>query len=386
MDTKMEAPKRLSVQDAAHPEPPAKETEATPSATSARLGGREIIVVLIVGLLILGMLGLIFVRPVRDRGIRLWLLNHAPDQLIIVNPDTGEEEKKLLIADGLVQVIFNHRKDTAYIANVVDVANRITVLDTRNYLKLENIIVAGVPQGMSIFPDDKHLAVITGSKTDFMAGGFDVLDLTEPSQVDPQRKRVVYRERGLRLTSSIHVDEQGRYIYVLDAKRSSVFIFDCEEKKLVRSLDIGSAPISLLYPEQGDYFFVSSIADKSITIFRKAQDPIEIEKAGVVKYVRFRHMAVSPDASILYAPSYEKRIVVVINVRERKVANAFATPEGCQLIAVSPLGDELYPVGYDTGKVFVMNARTGHIRRTVQTQGDFRDIKVLLESEKPSAE
>lgn len=363
-------------------------TKPTSGATGSemRLGGREVAVVLVIGIVILAILGLILVRPVRDRGTRLWLLNHAPDQLIIVNPDTGEEEKKLLIADGLVQLVFNHRKDTAYIANVVDVSNRITVLDTRTYLKLDTIIVAGVPQGMAMFPDDRHLAVITGSKTDFMAGGFDVVDLAEPSQVDPQRRRVEYRERGLRLTSSIHVDEQGRHIYVLDAKRSSVFIFDYREKNLVRSIDIGSAPIALLYPERGDYFFVSSIADESITIFKKAEDPMKITKAGTLKYIRFRYMAVSPDASILYAPNYEKRMVVVINVAQQRVTGTFPTPEGCQLIAVSPSGDEVYPVGYDSGNVFVMNAHTGDIQRTIHTEGDFRDVEVLLESEKPSLE
>lgn len=382
----MQALEDLQDRAAGHPKPSAAAAQTEALSSQVRLSGRELVTVLVIGLVILAVLALVFIRPVKDRGTRLWLLNHAPDQLIIANPDTGEEEKKLLIADGLVQLIFNHRKDTAYVANVVDVSNRINVLDTRTYLKLETIIVAGVPQGMSVFPDDRHLAVITGSKTDFMAGGFDVLDLTEPSQVDPQRKRVTYRERGLRLTSSIHVDEQGRYILVLDAKRSSVFVFDYRKKKLVRSLEVGSAPISLLYPEQGDYFFVSSIADESITIFRKAQDPMEIEKAGVVKYARFRFMEVSPDASVLYAPSYEKRIVVVIDVARQKVTTTFPTPEGCQLIAASPFGDELYPVGYDSGNVFVMNARTGHIRRTLKLQGDFRDIKVLLESEKPRLE
>src|SRR4030042_150727 len=69
------------------------------------------------------------------------------------------------------EIVFNHRKDTAFVANVVDVNNRVTLIDTRSYLKTEQIIVDGVPQGLAVFPGDQYLAVITGSKTDFMAGG-----------------------------------------------------------------------------------------------------------------------------------------------------------------------------------------------------------------------
>jgi len=344
---------------------------------------REALVILILGLVLTAAFIAAFLRPVPDRGIRLWMLNHGPDQLVVVNPDTGEQEKELLVADGLQQVVFNHRKDTAFVANVVDVSNRITLIDTRSYLKTEQIIVDGVPQGLAVFPDDRHLAVITGSKTDFMAGGFDVLDLQQQSLADPQRKRVTYRERDLVLTAFIAVDEYGRNLYCLDAKASQVFIFDYEQRKLVKTVDTGSAPMGLLYPEQGDYFFVSSIKDEAITILRKSPQAEEVGIAGKVVYGRFRHMALSPDAELLYAPVYEWQEIAVIGVKERRVLKTFKTEEGCDLIAVSPFGDDLYGVGFESGRIFVMDAETGALKRTIQTHGEFRDIKVILESEKP---
>jgi len=344
---------------------------------------RELVIFSAVGLFILLAVAVIFVRPTEDRGIRLWLLNHAPDQLVIVNPDTGEKEKELLVADGLVQLIFNNRKDTAFIANVVDVSNKVTLVDTRNYLKVDTILLSGVPQGLAIFPDDRYLAVISASRTDFEAGGFDVIDLETPSEVDPNMRFTVYRERGLRLTSSIHVDENG-YIYCLDAKDSRVFIFDSQQKKLVKSIDIGSAPIQLYYPKAGRYFFVTSIKDESITFFSKGKTPDLVNKVGSVTYARFRYLVINSDGSLLYAPVYEKKIVAVIDVNQRKVIDEFSTPEGVQLIGISPFDDEIYPVGFDTGQVFVMNAKNGRIKRTIKTSGEFRDIDVLLESEKPA--
>jgi|GEM_PF-2562653 len=349
-----------------------------------RTSSRELAIVAILGLLIVVAFIAAFVRVQTDRGIRLWMLNHGPDQLVVVNPDTGEVEKELLVADGLQQVVFNHSKDTAFVANVVDISNRVTLIDTRSYLKSEQIIVDGVPQGLAVFPDDERLAVISGSKTDFMAGGFDVLDLTKQSAADPQRKRAIYRERDLSLTAFIAVDDAGENVYCLDAKASHVFIFNMEERKLVRTIDIGAAPMGLLYPEYGDHFFVSSIKDKAITVLKKAQNPQDVEIAGKVEYGRFRHMALSRDGKLLYAPVYELMEVAVIDVETLEVVKIFKTDEGCSLIAVSPMGDDIYAVGFTTGKVYVMDAGNGALKRTITTHGEFRDIKVILESDKPA--
>jgi DNA-binding beta-propeller fold protein YncE len=352
--------------------------------TIGRTSPRELVILAVLGLAVIVAFSAAFVRVQTDRGIRLWMLNHGPDQLVVVNPDTGEVEKELLVADGLQQVVFNHSKDTAFVANVVDVSNRVTLIDTRSYLKSEQITVDGVPQGLAVFPDDERLAVITGSKTDFMAGGFDVLDLTQQSAADPQRKRAIYRERNLSLTAFIAVDESGENVYCLDAKASHVFIFSMEERKLVCTVDIGAAPMGLLYPEWGEYFFVSSIKDKAITVLRKARDPQDVDIAGKVEYGRFRHMALSHDGRLLYAPVYELMEIAVIDVEALEVVNIFKIDEGCSLIAVSPMGDDIYAVGYTTGNVYVLDAGSGALKRTITTHGEFRDIKVILESDKPS--
>jgi DNA-binding beta-propeller fold protein YncE len=356
-------------------------------AASRRIRIRtDLVIVALLGLGLIGVFAAMFLRKPVDHGVRLWLLNHAPDQLIILNPDSGEVDKAMLVADGLQQLVINHRKDTAYVANVVDVSNRVSVIDTRSYMKKDQIIVDGVPQGLAVFPDDRYLAVITGNKTDFMAGGFDVIDLHEQSTADPTRKRVAYHERNLSLTAYIAVDEQGENIFCLDAKSSKLFIFSFSQKKLVRSIEFGAAPMGLLYPTQGDYFFVSSIANDSITIFKKAKNAQDVSIAGKVTYGRFRQMALSNDAKTLYAPVLEKMEIAVIDVASQKATRTYKTPEGCSLICLSPEGDSIYAVAMDTGKIFVINAADGKLVRTIPTKGEFRDVKVLLNSEKPAVE
>jgi len=356
------------------------------SRARGRAAGRELVLIIIVAIIGIGVFSYLYLRPVPDRGIRIWLLNHAPDQLVVVNPDTGETEKELLIADGLKQFIFNHAKDTAYVANVVDVSNRVTLVDTRSYLKKDQIIVDGVPQGLDIFPGDRYLAVIMGSKTDFMAGGFDVLDLMQDSQVDPQRKRVTYRERGLTLTAFIAVDETGENVICLDAKASNVFIFSVAEQKLMRTIDVGAAPLGMLYPPDGDYFFICSIKDQSVTVLTKNPDPQKIEIAAKIETGRVRDVALSKDGLTLYAPVYERKDIAVIDLDRMEVVERLKTPEGCMLAAVNPLGGQLFAVGFDSGQVFVLDLETGQVVRTIPTHGEFRDMKVILESEKPRQE
>lgn len=354
------------------------------SRTRGRRTGRDLLIVTVLGILFIIVFAAVFLRQPQDQGIRLWMLNHGPDQLVIVNPDTGEPDKELLIADGLQQIIFNNRKDAAFVANVVDVSNRITLVDTRSYLKTDQLIVDGVPQGLAIFPDDRYLAVIVGNKTDFMAGGFDVLDLQQASSADPTRKRVVYRERNLSLTAFIAVDDHGENIFCLDARASELFIFSMSQKKMVRTIDIGAAPMGLLYPKQGDKFFVSSIYNDSITVFNKAEDAKDINIVGRVTYDRFRHMALSPDARTLYAPIWETKEVAVVDVPSLKVVKSYKTPTAPSLITLSPDGSEIYTVSLDPGEAYVIDAGDGTIKRTIPTKGEFRDIKVISDSEKPA--
>ncbi len=354
------------------------------SRTRGRRTGRDLLIVTFAGILFIVVFAAVFLRQPQDRGIRLWMLNHGPDQLLVINPDTGESVKEMLVADGLQQLIFNHRKDKAYVANVVDVSNRVTIVDTRSYLKTDQIIVEGVPQGLAMFPDDRYLAVIVGNKTDFMAGGFDVLDLQEASSADPSRKRVAYHERNLSLTSFIAVDEQGENIFCLDAKASELFVFSMSQKKLVRTIDVGAAPMGLLYPEQGDKFFISSIYNDSITVFNKAKDAKDINIVGRVTYNRFRDMALSPDAKTIYAPIWETKEVAVVDVPSLKVIKSFKTPTAPRLVALSPDGSEIYTVSLDSGEAYVIDAEDGRIKRTIPTHGEFRDIKVIQDSKKPS--
>jgi len=56
------------------------------------------------------------------------------------------------------------------------------------------------------------------------------------------------------------------------------------------------------------------------------------------------------------------------------------------LAAVNPLGGQLFAVGFDSGQVFVLDLETGQVVRTIPTHGEFRDMKVILESEKPRQE
>lgn len=277
--------------------------------------------VVAVTLLCIVLVTLLLLRRNLDTGIRVWVLNHAPDQVVIVNPYNGQVEKKFQVADGLKDLVFSRDYKKAYIGNVVDVANRLTVIDTSTYLKDQTIEIDGVPQGIGVFPDDNKLAVITASKTDFMAGGFDVLDMKEKSKADPLRQKRLYRERGLILTHKIAVGDDGDRIYCLDAKEPLVHVFSFNKESLLHDIDLHGAPEQMLYPPAGDYFYVSVLQHRAI--YQISKDTDEIVAAFIYALPdlenpmvngRLRYMAVDSTGNYLVGTNYERKSVAIWRV------------------------------------------------------------------------
>ncbi|MBN2082631.1 hypothetical protein JW859_10560 [bacterium] len=282
-----------------------------------------IIVTVFTAVCILAFIGLMF-RPQSDNGIRIWLLNHAPDQTVIINPFNGVVEKKFQVADGLRGLAFSRDGTKAYFYNVVDVSNRLTVKDTRTYLTEEVIEVDGVPQGIGVFPDNRKLAVILGSKTDFMAGGFDVIDLMEQSAANPERKKRLYRERELRLTHKIAVSDDGDKIYCVDAKSDRISVFSFKQKQLIKEIDLYGAPEELFYPRVGQYYYVSVLMHRAIYQIDKSTDNVEAvyvyafrERNEKKDTGKLRHMAITSDARYLVGTNYEDKTVAIWDLKDR---------------------------------------------------------------------
>lgn len=295
-------------------------------SVQARPGGFTPGAVFVVAFTLLCMIAFVglTLRPHIDSGIRIWMLNHTPDQVLIISPFDGKVEKKFQVADGLRGLAFSRDGKKAYFYNVVDVSNRLTVKDTRTYLTEEVIEVDGVPQGIGVFPDNRKLAVILGSKTDFMAGGFDVIDLKQQSKADPQKKKRLYRERNLSLTHKIAVSDDGDKIYCVDAKSDKIHIFSFSQRQKIGEIDLHGAPEQLLYPYVGNFYYVSVLQHRAIYQINKFTDSIE----AVYIYSFFdpqkrwaggklRYMAVDSSGRYLAATNYEEKTVAIWDLKAR---------------------------------------------------------------------
>lgn len=265
----------------------------------------------------------LMLRPKTDSGIRVWLLNHTPDQAVIVNPFDGVVEKKFQVADGLRGLAFSRDRTKAYIYNVVDVSNRLTVIDTRTYLTEEVIEVDGVPQGVGVFPDNRKLAVILGSKSDFMAGGFDVIDLYEPSRADPRKKKRLYRERDLSLTHKLAVADDGDRIYCIDAKSDKIHVFSFSQGEKVGEINLYGAAEELLYPRVGNYYYVSVLQHRAIYQLNKTTDTLSavyihdfVDPERRWAGGKLRHMAVDSEGRFLVGTNYEQKTVAIWDLKD----------------------------------------------------------------------
>jgi hypothetical protein len=292
-------------------------SETRPSSRRRGVLSLGAIVLTLTGAAMLGILALLL-RGNADPGIRVWMLNHAPDQAIIINPFSGRAEKKFLVADGLKELAFSRDYTKAYVANVVDVSNRLKVINTTTYLQEDEIEVDGVPQGIGTFPDNSKLAIILGSKTDFMAGGFDVIDLDQRSKADPSKRVKLYRERDLSLTHKIAVGDDGDRIYCIDAKKPLINIYSFKEKQPVGSIDLKGSPEELYYPRVGDYYYVSVLQHYAIYQIDKKTDQITAAYTPIVhnpdisfERGKVRFVCVDSKAEYLFASAMEAKTVFV---------------------------------------------------------------------------
>ena len=308
-----------------------------------------------------------------DRGIRLFLLNHTPDELVVVNAQNGSVEKRQAIADGLRKLVFSSDGNYAYISNAVDVTNKVTVLDANTFLKSEVIEVDGIPQDLAIFPDNRRLAVVNGAKTDFQASGFDVIDLKEKSPSNPRRKMVLFRARDMRLVDRIAVDKLTGLVFAIDTKSSNISVFDVDERKLVKQIDLGASPISMLFPEASPYFFVSSIRRESVFVIDRAT--LEIVKR--IRVGRCRQIASDREGKMLYVPLAESKQIAVADVNKGFVVKYIGIPYRCEVIEMSPFDDQLFLVDTSLeGTLFAVDLKTDKIVWERNLTGEFRDIEV----------
>lgn len=304
---------------------------------------------------------------------RIYILNHAPDELLIVNSKLAVVERRLPIADGLRQLVFSSDGRFAYITSLVDVVNKVSVLDTKNY-SLRSFAVEIIPEGVDMFPDNKRLVLIAGAKTNFESRGFDVVDLTKPDPRHPERQKVLYRERSLRLVSRVKVSEDGKYIYTTDARSSIISCFDVEKESLSWTADIKSAPSGWHFPNGKDFFLVSSLRDRRIYVLSR-------NGGKILKFIPTRgiprDLVTDREAELIYAPIAEDKNVAVIDVEAGKVVDQIPLGDESEIIAMSPHYDELYLVGRRSGILHILNLQT-RAQKLVQmgSTGEFRDITV----------
>lgn len=310
-----------------------------------------------------------------DNHVRLFLLNHTPDECVVIQPQVQEIIDRFNVADGLVQMCFNYTGDKAYFANVVDITNKISVFNANTRQPEETIEVDGIPQGLIILPGDRFLAMISGSRADFMSGRIDVIDLASPNPADPSRRKVVWRasDPSLRLINAIAMAWEGRYAYCTDARQSIVYVLDLFARKIIKSIDIRQAAMGICIPPFSQWLFTTSIKSESLYIVNRYT--MEIER--VVSYGRFRKVAATYDGRIVFAPIAELFKVIIIETETGNIIGEVKLPKDCEQVQLSPDERELYVVSRgDDGQIYTIDLERMTVGPGIKGTGDFRDFKI----------
>jgi len=252
------------------------------------------------------------------------------------------------------------------------------VLDANSLLVTERIEVDGIPQDMAILEDNTRLVVVNGARTDFMANGFDVYDLTQ--DLGKARKPILYRAREMKLVDNIQYDPVAGYIYAIDSKDSRLWVYSFAERKLVDQIELNVAPVDMYFPPEGPYFFVSTIRQEMINVIdRNTHEIVKRIKVG-----RCRQITSDRAGSILYVPVSEKKQLAVVDVNKGVMLGFVDLPLRCEVIEISPYYDRLFLVdssgegwllALDLNSIDLEN-HTVKIIYEEMLKGEFRDIDV----------
>ncbi|MBN1400789.1 MAG: hypothetical protein JXA74_08120, partial [Anaerolineae bacterium] len=175
-----------------------------------------------------------------------------------------------------------------------------------------------------------------------------------------------------RAPAAVVANEALRRVYVANERDRTLSVIEGERVSATWPLDGEPAAMALV----GKELWIGPGFGQAIAIL-SAETGAALGEAPLPQAELISEMAVAPDATLVYASSYST--LYVVNVATRRVEDVLDLP-GLSALALSPNGQELYLVGYDTGAgtslLRVLDARTLQLSARVPVPSD--SVRIVI--------
>jgi len=145
-----------------------------------------------------------------------------------------------------------------------------------------------------------------------------------------------------------------------------IAVIDLASKSLERTIDVGGnlAPHSVMMDASGTLWSTAELGNAVLAIGPGAKTVDRIDVGGSPHWI-----AISHSTGKLFASFKTKEAVAVVDTASRKVLGTIAIPHGAEGIAVTPDGETLFVCAHWKGVVYVFDARTHKLRKTIAIDG-----------------
>jgi len=145
-----------------------------------------------------------------------------------------------------------------------------------------------------------------------------------------------------------------------------IAVIDLASRSLERTIDVGGnlAPHSVMMDASGTLWSTAELGNAVLAIGPDARTVDRIDVGGSPHWIAISHLT-----GKLFASFKTKEAVAVVDTASRKVLGTIAIPHGAEGIAVTPDGETLFVCAHWKGVVYVFDARTHKLRKTIAIDG-----------------
>lgn len=301
--------------------------------------------------------------PLPADRVYLYLVNNDPDELVVVDPTVkGDVIARFSVGANLRSIAVLPDGKTAYI--ISEVTGWITQFDLEHARIVRSYNVQGFPEKVVPHPSKPFVYMIVGDEQQVQANQVTVLNT--------DTKEIVTKIPVRDLLKDIEISPDGRWLYALSAKSTTVFAIDTETNKV----------------DQGHSFELSHTASafditpdsKTMLFTFNLSDVLEIVDAATGKSLRSvkvgslpTYVSVSRDGKRAYVANLRTQDVDIVDLSTYQRAGTIhfeTTP-----VLLRPGVKYLY-VGVQNGFLFVADPATKQIIKKINLRSTPVDMAI----------
>ena len=293
--------------------------------------------------------------PNPPSGPYAYITNYGSNNVSVIDTANDTVLATIAVGYGPYGVTVSPDATRVYVANYV--SSSVSVIDATTNSVLATVPIATRPYGLAISPDGRHVYVVA-----YYSNNVSVIDTA--SNTVTATIPVGQRPHG------VVVSRDNKQVYVANYATNDITVIDATLNSVAATIPLpaNSNPFGLAQTLDSSKLYVTGWSSNAVYVVDTARKAVI---ATIPVGVRPVSAAVTPDASRVYVSNYNGSAsitsVSVIDAASNTVLTYIPLPSGVAPsgVSVHPDGNWVYVASYSTGVVFVIDAASNTITKTV---------------------